>query len=196
MRLRLTLLIVAALAWAVPAAADYLAPEIGVRFPDAIGGFQRSGEPYRYDRPGLGWSLRYNGPGGVRVDVYVYDAGQRGIGTGIASPAVVAQLAQAEREMQAFYQQQRQPAQRVGGGTETLGTPPRQTAWLTARYDVEQGGRPMRSIVMVTGLRDHFIKIRATFPRPGKVGDDPLIAFSDGLSAVLAADPAPPTGGK
>ncbi len=184
------------LAGIAPAAAEFLSPEIGVRFPDVIGALQRRGEPNRYPQPGLGYSLRYAGPG-ISVDVYVYNADQRGIGSGIAGQAVVQQFAQAERDMQAFYQQQRQPARRIGGGPETLGTAPRQTPWLVARYDVQRGNEALTSVVMVTGYRDYFIKVRATFAAAGK-GADRLAPFAAELSALLAssaeapATPAPP----
>jgi hypothetical protein len=196
MRVRPLLLVIALLAVVlVPdARAEYLAQEIGVRFPDALAGLQLRGEPQRYPQPGLGYSLHYFGPRSA-VTVYIYDANQRGIGTGIAGQAVTQQFAQAERDMQAFYQQQRQPAQRLGGGPETLGAPPRQTQWLVARYAVQRGNVALTSVVMVTGYRDYFVKVRATFPAAGK-GEDPLAPVAAELSALLAASlQAPATPG-
>src|SRR5262249_54400187 len=157
---------------------------IGVRFPDTLGALRLQGQPHRYPQPGLGYSLRYSGPD-IAVDIYIYNANQRGIGTGIATPAVVQQIAQTEGEMQAFYDQQGQRATRVGGGRETIGTPPRQTQWLVARYDVQQAARTVRTVAMVTGFRDYFVKVRATFPGTGKGGDlgnDPLAPVAAELS--------------
>jgi hypothetical protein len=188
--LRLVLVAVIALVSASSARADYVAQEIGVRFPDVLGGLRRQGEPYRYPQPGLGYSLRYANQQ-VRVDLYIYDGGQRGIGTG-AGNIVTQQLAEAENEMRAFYQQQRQPAQRVSGGPETIG----QVPWLVARYDVQQGGQAMRSVVMLTGFRDSFIKVRATYPAIAKDGSDPLTPVAAELSALLAAVGPPPGRGK
>lgn len=181
--------LVASVVWLaaiVPAAAEFVSPEIGVRFPDALGTLRHQGAAQRYGQPGLGYSLRYSSPD-IRIDIYVYNADLRGIGTGVASQQVTQHFGQAEREMQAFYQQQRQTAQRVGGGPETIGAPPGQTPWLVARYDVQQGGRAMRSVVMLTGYRDYFIKVRATFPADGKGGADPLAPFAAELSALLAS---------
>jgi hypothetical protein len=184
------------------ARAEFLAPDIGVRFPDALAGLQLRGEPHRYPQPGLGYSLNYAGPN-ISVDVYVYNADQRGIGTGVGAP-VTQQFAQAEGEMQAYYRMQRQQAQRVDGGPQTLGTAPRQTQWLVARYNVQRGNQQLRSVVMVTGFRDYFVKVRATFAADGKASDDPLAPFAAELSTLLASSPPPgnpppgnpPAGGK
>jgi hypothetical protein len=112
---------------------------------------------------------------------------------------VTQQFAQAEGEMQAYYRMQRRQAQRVGGGPETLGAAPRQTPWLVARYDVQQGNQQLRSVVMVTGFRDYFVKVRATYAAIAKGGADPLVPFAAELSTLLASAPAPgnpPAGGK
>ena len=193
------LLGVLVVAWALPVAAEFVSPEIGVRFPDALGPLRMQGQPHRYPQPGLGYSLRYSSPA-MTVDIYVYNADQRGIGTGIASQPVVRQFAQTEGEMQAFYRQQGQQATRIGGGPETIGTAPRQTQWLVARYDVQQGARMVRTVAMVTGFRDYFVKVRATFAGAGKDGGDtgdPLTPVAAELSALLASSsqtPANPPG--
>src|SRR4030095_16843317 len=162
MAVRLGLLIALLVIAAAPARAEFLSPEIGVRFPDALGTVRLQGQPQRYPQPGLGYSLRYSRPERA-VDIATYNADQRGIGTGIASQPVIRQFAQTEGEMQAFYRQQGQQAERLGGGPETLGAPPREPQWLVARYSVQQGARTVRTVAMVTGFRDYFVKVRATF---------------------------------
>jgi hypothetical protein len=51
----------------------------------------------------------------------------------------------------------------------------------------------MRSVVMLTGFRDSFVKLRATYQAVGKSGSDPLTPFATELSALLAAA-GPPAG--
>jgi hypothetical protein len=66
----------------------------GLTIPERVGGLVH-GQPVDYETksPGLGYSMRFSGPPGWVVDVYIYDLGLKTIPDDIGSGIVKGQLA-------------------------------------------------------------------------------------------------------
>lgn len=147
--------LLAGLGWAGTACADYLVEEAGLRFPDQVGAATQSGGR-RYPQAGLGHGIDYRGPG-YGASIYVYDRGVPGIPDGTASEVVRAEFAQARRDIFAVQRQQNAPEPRlVGERLVKVGG----VEFLTATYQYRRGDAEALSLVAMTGLRRHFIKVR------------------------------------
>lgn len=147
--------LLAGLGWASMASAEYLVGEAGLRFPDQIGGAQQS-SGRRYPQAGLGHGIDYSHPG-YGASIYVYDRGVSGITDGIASEAVRSEFAQACRDIFAVQRQQNAPEPQL---VDERIVKVENVDFLVATYRYKRGDIDTLSMVAVTGLRRHFIKVR------------------------------------
>jgi len=93
MRVKMVGLMVSVLAAGVVCAggADgYTDAELRLAFPAELAGM-RYGGVHKYGRPGLGYSVRYDGPNRLKVDIYVCDNGAPSIPNGCDNEIVKAE---------------------------------------------------------------------------------------------------------
>jgi len=187
------LVVLGALAVAAPLrAADYVEKQTGVAFPDTIGKFMREGVHELPDRR-LGVAIRYYVRKLAKADIFVYDLGMAGIGTGVASPLVRSQFEQMQRDV--FRIQDRGDYVGVTLLGETGANElPRVGALslLHARFSYAEKsaagtvGPKLMSHAYITGFRGALFKLRITYPAALEDQGQKLTAeFLEGLRSVL-----------
>jgi len=82
-----TLILISALSLHVALATGFKDEALDVTFPEKFDPLSYQGKE-QYDQPGLGYSLRYQDEKLFKIDIYIYDKGLSGIGTGINSTPV------------------------------------------------------------------------------------------------------------
>jgi hypothetical protein len=137
------------------ACAEYLVEEAGLRFPDRLGAATLA-RGHRYPQPGLGHGIDYSGQG-FGASIYVYDRGVSGIAGGIASAVVRAEFARARNDIAAIQRLQNAPEPNLVGERTVNANG---VEFLTATYRYMRNNLDTLSLVAVTGLRRHFIKVR------------------------------------
>ncbi len=176
------LALLASLGAASMASAEYLVEEAGLRFPDQIGtASQANGR--RYPQPGLGHGIDYRGEG-YGASIYVYDRGQPAIADGIASDIVRSEFARARSDILAVQRQQNAPEPRLVGERKVTADG---IEFLTATYRYTRGDLDTLSLVAMTGLRRHFVKLRvSTRASDGSEAQARLDDFLQNFGRVLA----------
>ena len=81
-----------------PPSAPYREPQTGIVFPVNLGPMEFSGAK-KYDQPELGVSVGYHGDPLIKADIYIYDMGQKNLGTGLGSPAVTSHFREAKGDI-------------------------------------------------------------------------------------------------
>lgn len=150
-------------------------------------------EYYPEDDAGVGYSIRYQNSNHLKIDIYVFDKGQLTIPDGPASPQVAKELAASDfsirhKESTKMYLDVEQLA--TGTFPENLG--PTDVAYLFSRYQYRQAAQrgvsftgDLISETFVRGYRDHFLKIRVSYPKKLEAAS---IADRDVLLQHLAAE--------
>lgn len=158
---------------ALPVAAEeppdrsYLHAATGLEFPSTLGAMQIvSIANYEEKDPGLGTGLRYDDRESVKADVYIYNLGLKEIPAGTESPEMIRHLQQCENEIRAMEKLGRyQSVQEISRETVPLGgeaSAPR-ARWVF--YSFKQDGVERLSHIYLTSYRNHFFKIRCTYPK-------------------------------
>lgn len=125
-----------------------------------------------YDSPELGYSVRYEGLGGLKVDVYVYDLGLADLGSGQVGPAVrkhfqmvigdVFNMEQRGRYRDVrLLREEEQTLATAGGSLPLLHATFRYAE--VRRSDDREILRPVESHLLLLTYRDHFLKVRCTY---------------------------------
>jgi hypothetical protein len=176
----LWLFILPALAWGQGL---YEHAESGFRFPAHLGAFERT-SVHRFDEPKLGVQIGYVAPGLGRLDVYVFNYGFSEIPKGIKSDLVRTAYSSADRDVQSLAKSgQYLELERVIplGGVMALSTD--DTEFYVASYKLRPNranADPLLSWLLVTGLRNQFVKIRyshlASEEQKGRAELDRLVA--------------------
>jgi hypothetical protein len=189
---RLLVLILAAAAAAGAAEPAHVDQALGAAFPVRLAGFIFE-KLDRHEGPGQGYSLCYRGAEGEVADVFVYDLGIAGIGSGAADPQ--AQVAQQRaiadldeaRRMGLYLSVTEDPAcsaalaAATGGHWRCTGL----VMVFDPKYvDTEMG--TVRSALLVTAQRGRFIAIRCSHPLTREDGEAGTIAFANALAGLLA----------
>ncbi|MEW6303957.1 MAG: hypothetical protein AB1705_10830 [Verrucomicrobiota bacterium] len=158
--------------------------KLGLTFPKEIKTFERS-EWHRFDEPELGYSVAYNSLTSA-VTVYVYHGGLKRIQSGAGKEAKQ-QFEQAKRDILM--------AQRLGGyrsvkplgdteiklGGETNGL----TA-LKATFEIARNEGETMSMLVLTGHKNHFVKLRCTYPKHLKASSEKhFAAFLEEFGKLL-----------
>jgi hypothetical protein len=151
----------------------------GLSIPDRVGSLSYGQSvDFESKTPGLGYALRFGGPTGWLVDVYLYDLGLRTIPADVESSVVRDQLAQARGDVSELAKRGTY-ANLVEKGDFTVpdSAKPR---FICVSFSYERGDRvdvPVDSFLCLTSWRDKFVKIRMTGPR-GTIARSDAIAFA------------------
>jgi hypothetical protein len=167
----------------VPAATFHTATRVS--FPDRIADASRTRTidyDKTYKKPGLGQSWHYTVPATLSASVYIYNLNQTAIPTGANAPAVLQQFQQAMGEI----------AQ--SGKYERI-------TMLKGPTDCAVGGLTFRCVIetcvvvstrsadklqlLVTGFRNHFLKIRLDWHQGSPQGDAAAERFAQALAAQV-----------
>jgi hypothetical protein len=168
---------------AVPAPAFHAATK--VTFPEQIAGASRTRSVdygKTYNEPGLGQSWHYSVPQTLSASVYLYTYGQTAIASGPSSPAVLQQFQQATGDIV------------ESGKYEKVAT-------LKGPTDCVAGSVTFRCIIqscvvvstrsadklelLLTGFRNHFLKVRLDWHQNSPQGDAAAERFLQALGSQV-----------
>jgi len=159
---------------------------IKVTFPQQVGGAEQTKTvdyAKTFNRPELGQSWHYSIPGTISASVYVFTLGQTSIPNGAASPAVHDHFKQAMAEIQ---QSQKYEKIAVAKGPANCVFGTIAFRCVTENATVVQTKENDRLQLLVTGFRNHFVKVRLDWHQGSAVGDAAADRFMQGLvSQVL-----------
>ena len=159
-RLLVFLLVVPAVGWAQGL---YEHPDTGFRFPARLGQFAR-GSVHRYDDPALGVQITYVIPVLGKLDFYVYNYGETAIPEGIKSDLVRAAFSSADKDVVSFFEAaQYLELERIIPLGSVMRLRDQNVELLVTAYKFRpnrENAEPLVSWLLVTGLRNQFIKIR------------------------------------
>jgi hypothetical protein len=167
--------------------------ETGIVFPARLGGMVCRGMD-RYGQQELGISVRYEGAHLLKTDVYLYNMGLKAIPNGPDSDVVRNHF---EGVTQDLFAAQRQglysSVVEIGSGTTLIGSPREGLRALYKCFEYHQNPSPgivsterRRSYLVLTGYRNHFLKIRLTFlTTTEQYGEAILKRFLADLGRVL-----------
>ena len=134
-----------------------------IDFPE-VEGFRRS-KPFEFPDPRHGSVVSYEA-GPVRINIYVYDSGLDFIPDGASSNVVKEEAVLVEEGLRELRRRgkYRSYAERASGESRVGDSPdaPRAQRRLF-EIEREDGGRILTD-VYITGYRNHFVKIRLTYP--------------------------------
>ena len=176
-----------------PPSAPYLEPQTGIVFPVNLGPLEFSGA-MKYDQPELGVSVGYQGELLIRADIYIYDMGQKNLGTGLGSSVVTAQFQQAKGDIFALEKRGNYQSVTVLSEQPTaFSTPGGKLATLAAGFKYSQTAGPgvaftgpRISHLFLTAYKGVFVKVRFTYPETDKArGDQALSQFLAALGKIL-----------
>ena len=168
----------------------------GFQFPAEIAGFTYA-ESKVYDAKADGYSVRYFNAEGVKVDIYLYDAEEKGItpgpaGAGVANHFQVAEGALNQALKMGLYSSVNKDA--AGASLLEKGQPGQ---FLVGRYTLGKPkgkdgapGKVLDSLLLLTGLEGRFLKVRCS----ANAGHQTDFAEILGLAAVLRAGLSTPAG--
>jgi hypothetical protein len=142
----------------------------GMVFPARLGGLLLQGTE-SYGQQELGASVRYEGPQFLKADVFLYTLGIQQIPDGIDSELVKKHFESVSQDvLNAVRRGWYSSLVEVGHGTVQLGTSREGQRALYRCFEYDQNPSPTtatlerrRSYVILTGYRNHFVKIRFTF---------------------------------
>jgi hypothetical protein len=154
------ILIVMTMALAMPALAQEtllrLAPT-PVELPMRIGPLFANPTPHQYDKPELGASWQFSGPG-VSLTVYVYDAGATGLEDGADTIPACIEFEVAKQGALQAYADSKLVSQNM-----IRMLPPEDTPLMReAVLEMVREGQPVVSYVWVTTVARQFVKLRFT----------------------------------
>jgi len=186
-----TLLCVTSLTGVEVAHADQ---SLGVVFPAQVATYTFAKIDH-FDDARLGYALSYVGAAGEVADVYVYNMGLTGIGSGPDDPQVETAVKSALtdiREVQTlgYYEAVSVEADRGLRMGELTKNQWRCTSLaLTVNATLTAGGALTlaRTQLLVTSMRGSLIKIRCTYAQSDVGGEASTAAFANAVALVLAA---------
>lgn len=179
------------LCWA--ADPSWVHDETGIVFPARLGGMVGRGMD-RYGQQELGVSVRYEGAHLLKTDVYVYNMGFKAIPNGVDSDVVRNHFGSVTQDVFAAQRQGLYSSVvEIGSGTTLLGSPKEGLRALYKCFEYYQNPSPgivsterRRSYIVLTGYRNHFLKIRLTFlTNTEHYGEAMLKRFLADLGRVL-----------
>lgn len=153
------------------ARAVFVDSKIGIAFPQSLGGME-FGEHHPFPNPGLGYSLRYQGDGSIRCDLYVYDHGLKDVPNGYRDPIFVGEVASAENGIRHYEELgQYLDVKKLSQGIYPDDQQRRTIRFQTSRFQFRQAAGPnvsftglQNSEIYVCGFKGHFIKVRISYP--------------------------------
>lgn len=187
-RVRACLLAIAAVALT---AATALAQErtknvYGLSIPDRVGSLTyRQSVDFESKNPGLGTALRFSGPTGWLVDVYIYDLGLKTIPADPESDVIKSQLAQARGDVYELAKRgtYANVADKGDFSVPETGKP----RFVCLSFSYQRGDRvdvAVDSFLCLTSWRDKFVKLRMTGPK-GSIERSDANAFATAWIELL-----------
>jgi len=136
----------------------------GLSIPDRVGSLSYvQSVDFESKTPGLGYALRFAGPTGWLVDVYLYDLGLKSIPADPESSVVRDQLAQARGDVSELAKRGTYAnLTDAGEFTVPASGPPR---FICSSFSYQRGDRvdvAVDSFLCLTSWRDKFVKLRMT----------------------------------
>lgn len=171
-------------------------PEIGVVFPRKLGGLTFE-KVATYEDPGAGYSLRYEGAGLMKVDVYVYTKALDEIPSGYDTDLVKAESQEIVRVLEIMqkrgaYTDLKHLDHGMVPGTVKIGY-----VWDQFEYRQlkdEAGGTPRISESFVTAYAGRLFKVRLTYLKSElKAGRKVSLALVSDLARVIETAKAAPS---
>jgi hypothetical protein len=172
-----------------PASADeqevFKEPATGILFPGNLGKWTRVGD--RTFGPGLGVSITYKFEEGAIATIYVYNANLKTIPTGAGSKVVKEHFEQIKSEVSETQKRRQGSAMLKSENEVGLGSVSDSPRALRAVFAItEKDGNELISHVYLTGYKDQFFKIRATYLRKvEKTAEDAIANLLNDLGGLL-----------
>jgi hypothetical protein len=139
----------------------------GLSIPDRVGSLSyRQSVNYESKSPGLGYGLRFTGPPGWIVDVYLYDLGQRTIPADVESGVIRNQLAQARGDV--FELGKRGTYANVADKGDFAVPSSGKPRFICSSFSYLRGERvdiDVESYLCLSSWKDKFVKVRMTAPK-------------------------------
>ncbi len=151
----------------------------GLSIPDRVGSLSyRQSVDFESKTPGLGYALRFAGPTGWLVDVYLYDLGLKTIPADVESGVVRDQLAQARGDVSELAKRGTYAnLADTGDFTVPSNGKPR---FICLSFSYQRGDRvdvAVDSFLCLTSWHDKFVKIRMTGAK-GTIARSDATAFA------------------
>ena len=158
----------------------------GLPIPDRVGSLTyRQSVDFESKNPGLGTALRFSGPTGWLVDVYIYDLGLKTIPADPESDAIRSQLAQARGDV---YELARRGTYANVADTGDFAVPATgKPRFKCLSFSYQRGDRvdvAVDSFLCLTSWRDKFVKLRMTGPK-GSIARSDANAFATAWIELL-----------
>ena len=157
---------------ASPPATPFSDPKTGIALPAILGPLTYQWTKH-YEQSALGASLRYEGEPSIKADIFIYDLGEKNLGTGLQSPAIQSHFQQVKGDIYTGEKMGRYASlNQVSEQEIALQTSQGKIPALSAVFTFSQTEGPdtiytgMRvSHLVLTAYRDSFLKIRFTYPQ-------------------------------
>lgn len=176
-----------------PQAIAYSERKTGIALPGNLGPLKYLGVK-QFENPELGVCIRYGEEGLIKADIFIYDLGEKNLGSGLQSPAVKMHFDQVKGDIYAMEKMGRYTSlDKVSEQEIVMQTPRGRIPALSAIFTYSQTEGPGTvytgkrvSHLVLTAYRDSFIKIRFTYPQNQKErGAIALKQFIDDLGRHL-----------
>jgi len=158
----------------------------GLSIPDRVGSLSyRQSVDFESKTPGLGYALRFTGPTGWLVDVYLYDLGLKSIPSDVESRVVRDQLAQARGDV--FELGKRGTYAKLADKGDFTVPDSGKPRFICASFSYLRGDRvdiDVESFLCLTSWNDKFVKLRMTGPR-GTIARADATAFATAWMDLL-----------
>jgi len=173
----------------------YLEQQTGVTFPVTLGPYSLT-KIDTFAKPELGVMIRYEirQPYLIWADVFVYDFGRKGLGTGTGNPEVKSHFEGVKSDITALERKGRYKGVKllsevpisVKMGEKDLPMYSAVYEYVIAPEPGESGDYPVFSHLYLTAYKDKFLKVRCTYPKLAKeTGEVTLKAFLTALGDLL-----------
>jgi hypothetical protein len=155
-----------------PTAIAFSEPQTGISLPGNLGPLKYLGVRHYEDRE-LGVCIRYEGGGLIKADIFIYDLGEKNLGTGLQSPALTRHFDQVKRDLSAMEKIGRYKSlDQVSEQKIAIQTPRGRIPALSAIFTYSQTAGPGTAFtgqrvshLILTAYRQSFLKIRFTYPQ-------------------------------
>jgi hypothetical protein len=146
--------------------------KIGLSFPRSVAGLNFE-EHHPYPQEEMGYSVRYDNDDLMKVDIYVYNNGLADISTGHTGVDIIREVGNAEAGIR-YYEERGayRDVKKLDGGVYPPSAKDSDVAFQFSIYQYSQSARPgvaftgvRASETFITGFKNHFIKVRVTYPK-------------------------------
>ncbi len=160
----------------------------GLTFPPKIGGIAQS-KSVDYgrsnNRPDLGYSWNYAAPGLLSATVYVYDLAKPKIPSGAANPEVTQQFQQSMNDIYQAAKLNRYDDLQPFQGPDDCKVGPLTFRCATLSAVTAKGKTRIFTAAMVTGYRNHYVKIRIDWAQGSTASQSTKDRFLQALGAIF-----------